>query len=122
MPTKGYDVEPIYMSVITALVSSVIGAIVSAVVMKIKMTAKAIDDAKTEREKGNAELKELMLQETKMTCRMAIYDPHFSTDEKLEAYVIYRDKCHGNHQTKRYMDKLVGCDVDEYLERHEVRS
>ena len=106
------------MSVITALVSSVIAAIVSAVVMKIQVVRKAADDAK----KNNEELKDLILQNTKMTCRMTIYDSHFSTDEKLEAYVIYRDKCHGNHQTKKYMDDLVGCDVDEYLEKHDVRS
>ena len=110
--------EPIAMSVITALVSSVIAAIVSAVVMKIKMVKKATDDAKRDRN----ELKELILQNTKMTCRVAIYDEHFSIDEKLEAYVVYRDKCHANHQTKRYMDNLVGGDVDEYLTRHEVRS
>lgn len=109
------------MAVITALVSSVIGAIVSAVIMKIKMTAKAIDDAKTERERDNAELKELMLQNTKLTCRLAIYDEHFSVDEKLSAYKVYSS--HGwNHQTKKYMDDLVGCDVDEYIERHGVRS
>lgn len=110
--------EPIAMSVITALVSSVIAAIVSAVVMKIQVVRKAADDAK----KNNEELKDLILQNTKMTCRMTIYDSHFSTDEKLEAYVIYRDKCHGNHQTKKYMDDLVGCDVDEYIERHGIRS
>ena len=110
--------EPIYMSVITTLISTVIAAIVSTVVTKIRVARKASDDAK----KASKELRELMLQETKMTCRMAIYDPHFSTDEKLEAYVIYRDTCHANHQTKRYMDELVGCDVDEYLTRHEVRS
>lgn len=110
--------EPIAMSVATALISSVIAAAVSAVVMKIKLIRKTSDDAK----RSNAELKDLILQNTKMTCRMTIYDSHFSTDEKLEAYVIYRDKCHGNHQTKQYMDDLVGCDVDEYLLRHEVRS
>jgi hypothetical protein len=109
------------MAVITALVSSVIGAITSAVVMKIKMTAQAIDDAKAEREKGNAELRELLLQNTKLTCRLAIYDEHFSVDEKLSAYKVYSS--HGwNHQTKQYMDELVGCDVDEYIERHGVRS
>ena len=109
--------EPIFMSVITALVSSVIAAIVSAVVMKIKMVRKATDDAKRE----SAELRELILQNTKMTCRLAIYDEHFSIDEKLSAYEIYRS--HGwNHQTKTYMDEVVGGDVDEYLTRHEVRS
>ena len=105
------------MSVITALVSSVIAAIVSAVVMKIKMVRKATDDAKKE----SNELKELILQNTKMTCRLAIYDEHFSIDEKLSAYEIYRS--HGwNHQTKTYMDEVVGGDVDEYLDRHEIRS
>jgi hypothetical protein len=109
--------EPIATSVITALISSVIAAIVSAVVMKIKMVRKATDDAR----KNNAELKKLILDNTKMTCRLAIYDEHFSIDEKLGAYEIYRS--HGwNHQTKKYMDELVGEDVDEYLERHEVRS
>lgn len=109
--------EPIALSVITALISSVIAAIVSAVVMKIKMVRKATDDAK----RDSAELRELILQNTKMTCRLAIYDEHFSIDEKLSAYEIYRS--HGwNHQTKTYMDELVGGDVDEYLERHEIRS
>lgn len=109
--------EPIFVSVITALVSSVIAAVVSAVVVKIKMIRKATDDAKKE----SHELKELILQNTKMTCRLAIYDEHFSIDEKLSAYEIYRS--HGwNHQTKTYMDELVGGDVDEYLERHEIRS
>lgn len=113
--------EPIYMSVITTLISTVIAAIVSAVIMKIKLTKKALDDARAEREKDNAELKELMLQNTKLTCRLAIYDEHFSIDEKLSAYKVYSS--HGwNHQTKRYMDELVGCDVDEYIERHGVRS
>ena len=113
--------EPIFMAVITALVSTVIGAIVSAVIMKIKLTKKALDDAKLERERDNAELKELMLQNTKLTCRLAIYDEHFSIDEKLSAYKVYSS--HGwNHQTKKYMDDLVGCDVDEYIERHGVRS
>ena len=109
--------EPIVMSVVTALVSSVIAAIVSAVVMKIKMIRKTTEDAR----KSSEELRELILQNTKMTCRLAIYDEHFSIDEKLSAYEIYRS--HGwNHQTKTYMDELVGGDVDEYLERHEVRS
>lgn len=113
--------EPIYMSVITTLVSTVIAAIVSTVVTKIRVARKALDDAKSERERDNAELKELMLQNTKLTCRLAIYDEHFSIDEKLSAYKVYSS--HGwNHQTKKYMDNLVGCDVDEYIERHGVRS
>lgn len=53
-----------------------------------------------------------------MTCRLAIYDEHFSTDEKAEAYRLYRKKG-GNHQTKKYMDNLLGEDADVYLARHE---
>jgi hypothetical protein len=53
-----------------------------------------------------------------MTCRLAIYDEHFSNDEKIEAYRLYRKKG-GNHQTKKYMDDLLGEDADVYLARHE---
>ena len=49
--------------------------------------------------------------------RMAVYDEHFSVDEKLEAYVLYRT-AGGNHKTKEYMDSLIGEDVDVYLEHH----
>lgn len=99
--------------VASTLISSVVGAIVAAIVSKIKLVRKASEDAK----RGNKELMELMQQNILMTCRMAIYDEHFSVDEKLDAYAIYRDNG-GNHQTKTYMDKLVNCDVDEYLEKH----
>lgn len=108
--------EPIIATVITALISSSVGAIVGALVSKIKTAAQAVDDAKRER----AELKEIMEQNIVMTCRLAIYDEHFTVDEKLDAYEIYRDYG-GNHQTKKYMDNLVGCDVDEYLEKHQKR-
>lgn len=100
-------------TVLTAFISSFVGAIVGAIVSKIKTAKKAVDDAKSER----AELKQIMEQNIVMTCRMAIYDEHFNVDEKLDAYTIYRDYG-GNHNTKTYMDSLVGCDVDEYLERH----
>ena len=51
-------------------------------------------------------------------CRLAIYDDHFSVDEKVDAYRTYR--AHGgNHQTKKYMDDLLGEDADAYLARHE---
>lgn len=53
-----------------------------------------------------------------MTCRLAIYDEHFSTDEKIEAFRLYRKKG-GNHETKKYMDNLLGEDVDAYLAKHE---
>lgn len=89
-------------------------AVVSAVVMKIKVAKKAAADAKRSAET----LTSLVTQNTLMTCRLVIYNEHFSTDEKLDAYVVYRDQCHGNHKTKTYMDSVVGCDVDEYLSRH----
>lgn len=100
-------------TITTALISSLVGAIVGALVSKLKTAAHSVDDAKRER----AELKEIMEQNIVMTCRMAIYDNHFTVDEKLDAYEIYRSYG-GNHQTKKYMDNLVGCDVDEYLEKH----
>ena len=56
-----------------------------------------------------------------MTCRLAIYDEHFSVDEKLDAYTIYRNNG-GNHQTKTYMDDLVGSDVDDYIEKHRKKD
>ena len=105
--------EVLVSTAITALISSVVGALVGALVSKLKTAKGAVNEAKNER----AELKHIMEQNVIMTCRMAIYDSHFSVDEKLDAYVIYKDYG-GNHTTKQYMDKLVGCDVDEYLERH----
>ena len=105
--------EPFVTTIITALISSVVGAVVGALVSRMKTAARAVSDAKNER----AELKGIMEQNIVMTCRMAIYDEHFTVDEKLDAYKIYRDYG-GNHTTKKFMDELVGCDVDEYLERH----
>lgn len=99
--------------VISSLISSTIGAIVAAVVSKIKLVRKASEGAK----QGSEELKGLMQQNILMTCRLAIYDEHFSVDEKLDAYTIYRNNG-GNHQTKTYLDNLIGSDVDEYLEKH----
>ena len=51
-------------------------------------------------------------------CRMAIYDDHFSTNEKVETYRVYR-KHGGNHDAKRYMSELLGEDADAYLASHE---
>ena len=109
--------ELLLTTAITALISSLIGALVGALVSKLKTAKKAVNEAKKER----AELKNIMEQNVIMTCRMTIYDEHFSVDEKLDAYEIYRDYG-GNHQTKRYMDELVGYDVDEYLEKHRKKD
>ena len=108
-------ITPYVGTIISALLSAIVGAIVGALVSKIKTVRRAVDDTKRERD----ELKKLMKQNIVMTCRMAIYDEHFSVDEKLDAYVIYRANG-GNHQSKTYMDSLVGGDVDEYLERHRI--
>lgn len=97
----------ILTSIVTSAIAAIIGALVGAIVSKVKTASKAAEESK--------EMQRLTLM---MTCRMAIYDEHFSIDEKIDAYVIYRDVCHGNHQTKKHMDKLVGCDIDEYIERH----
>ena len=105
--------EVVIAAIGSALISSIIGALVGAVVSKLQMVRKASDEAKHEA----AELKKLMQQNILMTCRLAIYDSHFSIDEKLDAYQVYRSNG-GNHQTKTYMDNLVGSDVDEYLDRH----
>lgn len=117
--------EPITATIITtaltALVSAIVGAVVGAVVAKIKTVTHDAQQAAEDAKKERAELKEIMTQNIVMTCRMAIYDEHFSVDEKLDAYTIYRDNG-GNHATKKYMDDLVGCDVDEYIERHRKKD
>lgn len=103
--------EVLAMTAFTALISSVVGALVGALVSKLKTTT---NDAR--------EMREMQIMNLKMTCRMAIYDEHFTTDEKIEAYIVYRDKCHANHQTKKFMDSLVGCDIDEYIEKHHIKG
>lgn len=50
-------------------------------------------------------------------CRLAIYDEHFSVDEKVETYRTYR-KHGGNHDAKKYMTNLLGEDADAYLATH----
>ena len=74
-----------------------------------------------EERQSAAEMRELIRQNTIMTCRMAIYNDHFSIDEKISAYIIYRNQGQ-NHHTKTYMDEQVGCDIDEYIERHGITS
>lgn len=66
---------------------------------------------------GIKQLRHTIEKSALITYRMAVYDEHFSVNEKLEAYELYRDSG-GNHQTKDYMDSLLGEDVDVYLQRH----
>lgn len=107
--------DALLTTALTAFISSLIGAVVGALVSKIKTLRKQGEEQKREAE----DLKLMITQNTIMTCRMAVYDEHFSIDEKLEAYKIYRSRG-GNHKTKTYMDEQVGCDVDEYLEKHGI--
>lgn len=99
--------EIVITSIITSTIAAIVGALVGAIVSKAKTVSKEA-----------AESREMQRLTLMMTCRLAIYDEHFSIDEKIDAYVIYRDVCHMNHQTKRHMDELVDGDIDEYIERH----
>lgn len=102
--------EVLALTAFTALISSVVAAIVGALVSKLKTTTKEV-----------AENREIQRQTLMMICRIAIYDEHFTVDEKLDAYEIYRDTG-GNHQTKKYMDELVGSDVDDYIDKHRKKG
>lgn len=109
--------EEIIQLVFVPFVSTVVAAIVGALVSKVKTIRRVSEEARAESDA----LRGLMQQNIVMTCRMAIYDDHFSVDEKLDAYKIYRENG-GNHKTKTFMDELVGCDVDEYLEKHDRKE
>ncbi len=101
----------------TALITSIISALVGATVGALVSQAKTVKQHSDEERQEAADTRELIKQNTIMTCRMAIYDEHFDVDEKLEAYKVYSANG-GNHRTKTYMDELVGGDVDEYIARH----
>ncbi|MBQ9042296.1 MAG: hypothetical protein IJ111_05715 [Eggerthellaceae bacterium] len=107
--------ELVTTAIVTSLISAIVGAAVGAIVSQIRTVKKHSDDER----KDAADMRELLLQNTKMTCRLVIYSDKFSIDEKLDAYKVYSGNG-WNHQTKTYMDKQVGCDVDEYIERHGI--
>ena len=89
---------------------------------KHRLEREKVEEERLEEErKAREEMRELLKQNTIMTCRMAIYNDHFSTDEKISAYITYRAQKQ-NHHTKKYMDEKVGCDIDEYIERHGIVS
>ena len=111
--------EVFIATAMTALISSVVGAFVATVVSQLKQAGSNSNEEKAKAKKEADDLKLMVTQNTLMTCRLVIYSDKFSVDEKLDAYVIYRDRG-GNHQTKTYMDNLVGSDVDEYIEKHGV--
>ncbi len=94
-------------SVVSTLCGSVIGYLISKLkhaVAKHKETVDLLEQQRKHDEKID-----------RITLRMAIYDEHFDIDEKLEAYELYR-AIGGNHRTKKYMDEVVGMDVDEFLD------
>ena len=96
-----------------SLVSAIVGAVVASLITVLKSSVKSREEARREYE----DMRKLVVGNSLTTCRIAIYDEHFSVDEKIEAYELYKS-LGGNHRTKTYMDKLVGMDIDEYLETH----
>ena len=80
-----------------------------------------LEAERAERMEGTlAKLDTTIKDQAMTTYRIAIYDSHFSVDEKLEAYSKYK-ALGGNHKTKAYMDELIGEDVDGYLDKHPIR-
>lgn len=73
----------------------------------------ALKKMKADAEEGKEMQKFILLT----VCRLAIYDDHFSVDEKVETYRTYR-KHGGNHDAKKYMTNLLGEDADAYLATH----
>ena len=103
--------EFILSLVISSVVTTICGAVIGYLISKIRTTISNHNEAMDAIEKNRKDNEQIQL----ITLRMAVYDDHFDVDEKLEAYELYRDRG-GNHKTKTYMDKLVGMDVDAYLE------
>ena len=89
------------------LVPTVLSAACGYLVGLLKKARKDATDAR--------EIQEFILL---TVCRLAIYDEHFSIDEKVDTYRVYR-KHGGNHQAKKHMTDLLGEDADAYLARHE---
>lgn len=96
------------------LVPTVLSAIVGYLAGKLKSAR----SDREEREKQADGMRDTLDALTIMVCRLSIYDEHFTVDEKVDAYKLYRSKG-GNHQTKKHMDELLGEDADAWLARHE---
>lgn len=101
-------------SVILSVLSALIVALVTWLAQEVR--SKTEDTLAYRREREGVERTRDMI-----IFRMAVYDEHFSVEEKLEAYQLYRS-VGGNHKTKAYMDSLLGEDVDVYLKRHKEAS
>lgn len=103
--------EFILTLVVTSVVTTICGTVIGYLLSKAKTMATnhKVQLAAIEEQRKRDEKIDLI------TLRMAIYDEHFDTDEKLEAYELYRERG-GNHRTKKYMDDLIGSDVDAFLD------
>lgn len=102
---------PVIVWVLTAVLGAMAGWLAS-----------RLESAKAKREESQNANKRLLADVdalTLMVCRLTIYNDRFDIEEKLDAYKTYRAKG-GNYRTKQEMDKLLGEDVDDYLERHPI--
>lgn len=104
--------EFILSLVVSSVVTTLCGIVIGHLTTKIRNNAEQHKEQMKELQKQREQDEQIQL----ITLRMAIYDEHFDIDEKLEAYLLYRDRG-GNHRTKTYMDEQVGMDVDEFLAR-----
>ncbi|MBR1829874.1 MAG: hypothetical protein IJ781_10295 [Atopobiaceae bacterium] len=95
-----------------------IPTILSAIVGYLAGKLRAVRSEREERERQAEKVQDTLDALTIMVCRLSIYDEHFTVDEKVDAYKLYRSKG-GNHQTKKHMDELLGEDADAWLARHE---
>ena len=105
----------VLLPVVTWALTAALGAFAGWLAAKVKAVAGKRDES----ERATKRLLEDIDALTLMVCRLTIYNDKFSVEEKLDAYKTYRDKG-GNHQTKTYMDKLLGEDVDAYLDKHPI--
>jgi hypothetical protein len=105
------------ISFILEIVSAVVLSIGSFLVGKFQQKLQHIRADDEERKRKDQELRELVEKNTIISCRQAIYSEVFDVDEKIDAYQTYRS-LGGNHRTKAEMDRLVGMDIDAYIEHH----
>ena len=105
--------EYILSLAVGSIVPTVCGIVIGFLVSRIKRLAKS----HSEHEEAQNRERRVQL----ITLRLAIYDDHFDIDEKLEAYELYASGG-GNHRTKKYMDNLLGMDVDDFIEHRKRKG
>lgn len=115
-------IQPYVLGWLVPTVLSGLLGYVAGLLRKAKAAKKEAEDAAEEEKRSTEKLLEKIQKAvdklTIMVCRITIYDEHFSTDEKIDAYRTYRSYGE-NHQTKKHMDGLLGEDADAYLASHE---